>query len=250
VNLRSGELSVDVLPARGLDLGRATFRGEVFSWTSPLGHVDWQGDFFESFGGGLMFTCGLRNVGRPSEGQPQHGLYTAQAAVEVEAGAERVSGRVVDGPLALEREIRVEPGRVVVRDVVRNAGDTAEAAPFLYHVNLLWDAVDIDSDEVVPRDDDARAGDWREQGPPGPERVYEHLGASRAVVIAGGVRVTVTSDQPRLWQWIEPTLGVIGIEPANCSVLGRAHDRAEGRLLELAPGEARSSSLEIAVEAA
>ena len=57
-------------------------------------------------------------------------------------------------------------------------------------------------------------------------------------------------DEPRLWQWIEPTLGVIGIEPANCSLLGRAHDRAEGRLPELAPGETRDSTLEIAVEAA
>jgi hypothetical protein len=33
-------------------------------------------------------------------------------------------------------------------------------------------------------------------------------------------------------------------------VLGRAHDRAEGRLPVLAAGEERSSTLEIAVEAA
>ena len=249
MNLWSGELSIDVLPARGLDLGRATFRGEVFSWTSRLGHVDWQGDFFDSFGGGLMFTCGLRNVGRPSEGHPQHGLYTAQRAVDVDNGADWATGRVVDGPLELQREIRVEPNRVLVRDVVRNAGEAVEAAPFLYHVNLLWDSVEVDSKEVVPRDDDARAGDWRELGR-GPERVYEHLGASRTVATVGPVRVVVTSDQPRLWQWIEPSFGVIGIEPANCSVLGRAHDRAEGRLPELAPGEARDSSLEITVAAA
>jgi hypothetical protein len=161
-----------------------------------------------------------------------------------------VTGRVVDEMLELAREIRLEPNRVLVNDVVRNTGDAVEAAPFLYHVNLRWDEVDIDSTEVVPRDDDARGGDWRSQGPSGPERVYEHLGATRAVVTAGAVRVTVRSDQARLWQWIEPTLGVIGIEPANCSVLGRAYDRAEGRLPELAPGEARASSLEIAVEAA
>jgi hypothetical protein len=42
-----------------------------------------------------------------------------------------------------------------------------------------------------------------------------------------------------------PGLGVLGIEPANCSVLGRAHDRAERRLPELAPGEERISRLEI-----
>jgi hypothetical protein len=252
IRLASGELEVDVLPERGLDLGVATFRGERFSWTSELGHVVWQGGFFESFGGGLMFTCGLRNVGVPSEGQPQHGLYTAQQASEVAASGDRATGRVVDAMLELRREIRVEPGRVLVHDVVRNTGDQVEAAPLLYHVNLVWNDVhvDVDSDEVVPRDDDARAGDWRSLGPPGPERVYEHRGATRAVVTTGGVRVTITGDQPRLWQWIEPTLGVIGIEPANCSVLGRAHDRAEGRLPELAPGQARASSLELRVEAA
>lgn len=248
--LESGELAVEVLPARGLDLGVATFRGERFSWTSKLGHIDWQGDFFDSFGGGLMFTCGLRNVGVPSEGHPQHGLYTSRAACDVQFESDRASGRVVDEMLELEREIRVEPNRVLVSDVVRNAGDAVEAAPFLYHVNLRWDEVDIDSSQVVPRDDDARAADWRSQGPPGPERVYEHLGATRAIVTVGTVRVTVTSAEQRLWQWVEPTLGVIGIEPANCSVLGRAHDRAEGRLPELAPGEVRTSSLEIEVEAA
>jgi hypothetical protein len=248
VIVQSGDLAVDVLPDRGLDLGIATFRGQVFSWTSKLGHIAWRGGFFESFGGGLMFTCGLRNVGVPSEGQPQHGLFTSRAARDVTFEGDRASGRVTDEMLELEREIRVEPDRVLLDDVVRNTGDSVEGAPFLYHVNVLWDSVDIDSTEVVPRDDDARAGDWRSQGPPGPERVYEHLGSTRAIVTVGSVGVTVTSDQPRLWQWIEPTLGVIGIEPANCSVLGRAHDRAEGRLPDLAPGEARTSSLEIRVE--
>jgi hypothetical protein len=38
---------------------------------------------------------------------------------------------------------------------------------------------------------------------------------------------------------------VLGLEPANCSVLGRAHDRAESRLPELAPGETRISRLEL-----
>src|SRR5262249_44447301 len=158
-----------------------------------LGHVDWRGDFFESFGGGLMFTCGLRNVGVPSEGLPQHGLYTSRVARDVILECDRATGRVTDEMLELEREIRVEPDRVLVTDVVRNAGEAVEAAPFLYHVNLLWDTVDIDSAEVVPRDANAHAGDWRTQGPPGPERVYEHLGATRAIVTVGSVRTTVTS---------------------------------------------------------
>jgi hypothetical protein len=245
LTLEHGDLSVDVLPTRGLDLGAARIAGERFSWVSKLGHVPWRGELVDSFGGGLMFTCGLGNVGLPSEGQPQHGRYTSLPAEDVEAGGHVARGRIVDATLELTREIAVTSGAVRVTDIVCNRGASPEPAPLLYHVNLLWDSVSTDAEDVVPRDEDARAGDWRELGPPGPERVYEHLGATSATVGFGKIRIGVRSNLPRLWQWIDPSLGVLGIEPANCSVLGRAHDRAEGRLPILAPGEARTSMLQI-----
>jgi hypothetical protein len=62
--------------------------------------------------------------------------------------------------------------------------------------------------------------------------------------------VRVRSSLPRLWQWIEPSYGALGIEPANCGVRGREHDRAEGRQPLLAPGEARTTTLEITVSSA
>jgi hypothetical protein len=249
VTLEDGDLSVDVLPTRGLDLGAARLEGKRFSWQSQLGHVPWRGELFDSFGGGLMFTCGLGNVGVPSEGQPMHGWYTSLAAHEVEVDRTSARGRVLDGVLELTREITVANGTVRVMDVVRNTADAPEPAPLLYHVNLLWDTVTTDAAEVVPRDDDARAGDWRDRSAPGPERVYEHLGASRADVGFGNIRVGVRSSLPRLWQWIDPSWGVVGIEPANCSVLGRGQDRAEGRLPVLQPGEARTTTLEITATA-
>ena len=254
IELAGGELSIDVVPERGLDIATARFRGERFSWRSPLGPLPWQGDFARSFGGGLLVTCGLRNVGAPSEGQPQHGWYSSLQAREVEVDESVARGRVVEaevpGPtLELRREIAVRDGAVHVTDVVSNRSPReTEAAPILYHVNLLWETIDIDG-EVVPRDADARAGDWRTLGPPGPERVYEHVGATRAIVERAGTRVTVTSSLPRLWQWIHPDYGVLAVEPANCSVLGRAHDRAESRLPTLEPGESRTSRLRIEVDA-
>lgn len=253
LTLGEGDLRVDVLPGRGLDLGQAHLRGARFTWESPLGHIPWQGDFARSFGGGLLVTCGLRNVGVPSEGQPQHGWYSSQAARDVDSDGGTARGRVVDADvpgatLTLERELTVEAETVTVRDVVRNDGWQPEPAPLLYHVNLRFGEIDVDSREVLPRDDDARAGDWRELGPPGPERVYEHVDATRAVVTNDAARVIVRSSQPRLWQWVHPGYGVVAFEPANCSVLGRAHDRAEGRLPVLEPGETRESWLEIRVE--
>lgn len=234
LTLEHGDLSVDVLPTRGLDLAAGRLGGKRFSWDAAHG---------------LMFTCGLGNVGVPSEGQPQHGRYRELPAHDVECERSTARGRVLDDGLELIREITIAAGTVRVTDVVRNVGETDAPAPLLYHVNLCWDTVTTDADEVVPRDDDARAGDWRELGPPGPERVYEHVGASSATIGYGSILVGVSSNLPRLWQWIDPRLGVIGIEPANCSVLGRAHDRAEGRLPVLAPGEARTSMLEITVAA-
>jgi uncharacterized protein DUF4432 len=254
IELAAGDLRVNVLPERGLDIGRGWFRGEQFAWESPLGELPWQGDFARSFGGGLLVTCGLRNVGAPSEGQPQHGWYSSLPARDVEVDGSTARARMVEADvpgetLELTREIAVAPDSVRVTDTTRNLGQRHVPAPLLYHVNLVWDALDIDSREVVPRDDDARARDWRTEGPPGPERVYEHVGATRAIVTRGGVRITVRSDLPRLWQWIHPDYGVLGIEPANSSVLGRAHDRAEGRLAVLDSGETRTTFVHITAEA-
>ena len=54
---------------------------------------------------------------------------------------------------------------------------------------------------------------------------------------------------PRFHQWVHPAPGIaaLGLEPANCSVLGRAADRAAGRLPVLEPGEERVTRLEVRV---
>jgi hypothetical protein len=41
---------------------------------------------------------------------------------------------------------------------------------------------------------------------------------------------------------------VLGIESANCSVLGRAHDRAEGTLPFLEPGRERTTRIVVTAE--
>jgi hypothetical protein len=50
--------------------------------------------------------------------------------------------------------------------------------------------------------------------------------------------------------WIDRAPGVyaLGLEPANCSVLGRAHDRAEGRLPFLEPGAERTTRIAVTAE--
>ena len=66
-------IDLRVLPDRGFDLGQAWFAGVPLAWVSAVGEtgpldrpegMDWS----TRFGGGLMVTCGLRNVGMPAEG--------------------------------------------------------------------------------------------------------------------------------------------------------------------------------------
>jgi hypothetical protein len=169
-----------------------------------------------------VVTNGLRVVGAPSVGQPQHNWYTSLPPrdVSIEHGVARarmVEAEVPGPTLELTREIRLDGG-LRIRDTTR--------------------------------DKEARGGDWRRVGSPGPERLFEHVAARSATVSLGDLRITVRPSLPRLCQWMHPDYGVPAIEPANCSVHGRARVRADGRLPVLQPGEQRVTALEIDVDPA
>lgn len=266
-------IDLRLLPDRGLDIGAAWFRGTPLAWISQAGEqgpprsedlVDcaWS----DAWGGGLVTTCGLSNVGAASEGYGLHGTYTARraAALQVERSTSEVTATatVVDPPFTLSRRIVTTVGQGLARldDRVVNESEWTAAAPLLYHVNIgapLWDDdayLETDAHEVVPRDKVAAAGlaTWDEPPSPtvdGGERVFEHVGASWARLTNPrlGLELTVRSSLPRLWQWVHPASGTyaLALEPANCSVLGRAHDIAAGRMPFLDPGEARASWLTI-----
>ena len=266
-------IDLRLLPDRGLDIGAAWFRGTPLAWISQGGEqspprpedlVDraW-GD---AWGGGLVTTCGLSNVGAASEGYGLHGTYTAQPAAElqVERSTSEVTATatIVDPPFTLSRRIVTTVGQGLARldDRVVNDSEWTAAAPLLYHVNIgapLWDGdayLETDAHEVVPRDEAAAAGvaTWDEPPTPtagGAERVFEHVGASWARLTNPrlGIELTVRSSLPRLWQWVHPASGTyaLALEPSNCSVLGRAHDIAAGQMPFLDPGEVRTSWLTI-----
>lgn len=273
IDLRTwGGLDLRLLPDRALDCGAAWFTGVPLAWISevgecaPLDHRPVGQEWRTAWGGGMVTTCGLHNVGAPSEGHGLHGEISHKRArdVVVERGDEElvVRGVIDEAPFVLEREWRagVGTGTATLRDVCRNTGTEPEPAPFLYHVNIgapLWSVgarVLADSAGVTPRDADAAAHEdtWDEapeHRPGDPERVFEHsLPRGEVTVSHDGLELRVRWDVgtlPRLHQWVDPGLGALGIEPANCSVLGRAHDRAEARLPVLAPGEERATWLEL-----
>jgi hypothetical protein len=288
----AGGIDVRILPDRGFDIGQAWFRGVPLAWISGVGESAplsqptreaWR----EAFGGGLVTTCGLRNVGSPSEGHGLHGRFSHLPASDV-----RVNRAVEEGDLVLtaravidevdeggahlrvERTVRTRTGqgRLELSDVTVNLGGAAEPAPILYHVNVgvpLFDQgarLEVDSIEVLPRDADAERGlgSWMDPGLPedgASEMVFEHRvrpdesGWGRAALTNGaaGLRLVLRwrqAELPRFHQWVHRGRGmyVVGLEPANCSVRGRAADRAKGELTVLDPGVRRATDIRVTVE--
>ena len=106
----AGAIDVVVRPHRGLDLGAASFEGQPFAWLTPLGEdaPTVAGDWWASWGGGLMTTAGLDNVGVPTDGLPLHGTYTYGIATG-EGRAAEAARSAVSSPL-LEASIEGATG--------------------------------------------------------------------------------------------------------------------------------------------
>lgn len=268
-----GGIDLRVLPDRGLDVGRAWFRGIPIAWSSargecaPLAVEELTGHrWLECFGGGLVTTCGLSNVGEPSQGHGLHGTFTGRAAEEVHAEPSEtdvtVTGVVADAPFRLSRRIvtAVGAGALRVDDRVVNESEWTAAAPMLYRVGLgapLWDAgswIETDGGEVAAHGGAAATAGWDEAPEPADgaaERVLEHVGATWARVTSpyAQLELTVRSSLPRLWQRVQPAAGThaLSLEASNCSLLGREADIEAGRMPFLDPGETRHSWLSIEV---
>jgi hypothetical protein len=212
-----GGLSFDVIPDRGMDLGLAEYRGTPLAWLSqngivaPAFHEPGGEGWLNSFPGGLLVTCGLRNVGPPGErGGEKFGLHGRASHIpasgvshdafwDAEGGVLEARGQIresrVFGPnLVLRRRVsaRVGESRVRIEDEVENEGFEPEPIMVLYHINLGWPMLDETSrlvgpgkpqERPEPRDAEAKTGleTWNRFAAPTPgfgEKVFYHRPAS------------------------------------------------------------------------
>ncbi len=176
--------------------------------------------------------------------------------------------------LTLTRTVSTKLGerRFWINDVVTNEGFETTKFQLLYHCNIGWPAVDAGSQIiapsklVAPRDAEAECGkeNWAKIDPPTAkyvEKCYFHEMQPKrdgtvtcAIVNDGfkkkdefGVYVKYNKNElPRFTQWKQ--MGeqeyVVGLEPANCGVLGRHVDDSLGLLHALKPGESKATTLE------
>jgi hypothetical protein len=204
----SGGLSALILADRGLDLGPVWAAGQQVGWQSTTGVVHpsyfHEADWLRSFHGGLLTTCGLQNVGLPSEdGGRSYGLHGRVSNV----AARNVSHRVIEqdgrllaevtgemretdvfgADLLLRRRITLPMGELVlhVEDEVLNQGHAPAVLMLLYHVNVGYPVVSegaaliTPEADITPRDEVARAGLDARASFPAPvdgfsEQVFRH----------------------------------------------------------------------------
>ena len=179
--------------------------------------------------------------------------------------------------VSLRRRIAAWMGesRLTLEDAVTNEGHECTPHMLLYHCNLGYPVLSehsellIDDAEVLARDDGSAPGlpyhrRFETPTPGYSEQVFQHVartdaeGYAQAALVnrafdgGRGLGVFVrwrAAELPWLNQWKMMGRGayVLGLEPATNWTVGRAAERAAGRLRFLEPGETRNYRLEIGV---
>jgi hypothetical protein len=168
-------------------------------------------------------------------------------------------------------ETRLGESVITLRDTIRNEGQEPTPLMMLYHVNLGWPIVDdgsqllLNTANTSARDAEAEQGLADAQRCSSPirnyrEQVFHHNlvvdkeGFAAALLLNRKINLGVyvrfrRKELPRYveWKMMGESAYVMGLEPANCGVGGRAKERASGTLQFLDPGEERHFLVHIGI---
>lgn len=175
--------------------------------------------------------------------------------------------------ILLQRKITTRMGerKLWIEDKVVNEGFEETPHMVLYHINIGFPVVAkgarllTPSEEVIPRDEEAEKGkeEWGIFSLPikgYKEKCYYHRmredsqGLVHCALINEKIDLGVYVIYPKKelpwfveWKMMGEGIYVVGMEPGNALVEGRAREREEGRLKFLKPGEEKKYWLEIGV---
>ena len=244
--VNGGGLQLTLLESRCLDISSLSYKGINMGFLSKAGLVSpqyyaaYDNAFTSTFQGGMLYTCGLENIGpeREKDGKllPIHGSIAkipaedANSNVDWEKGAITICGKIKSAKLfgkdiIFERKIEIPlfENEIKISDTVSNEGTLDEEIMLLYHINFGYPmlsenlVVEIDEKDVVPRDDAAASGisRWNVFEAPQdnrPEEVFYHNPNTQKdgkvhvnlknSEIKTGVEVVYDKSQlPQLVQW-------------------------------------------------
>ncbi len=162
IEINTGKLRFVVLPDRGMDIAQAYYKENAVSWISKTGitspqYYDKDGfGWLRGFYGGLITTCGLKNVGVPYNGQGLHGRIANIPAEKVSVCAKWQGNDYIMTVSGLMRESAVFGENIVlkrtitaklfdeeftVEDTVINEGFADEKIALCYHCNFGYPLV-------------------------------------------------------------------------------------------------------------
>lgn len=188
-------------------------------------------------------------------------------------GGDIREGALFRDNLLLQRAIEVELGGATItfRDTVINEGVKTSPLMMLYHINLGWPMIDggarllLNAKSSSARDAEASKGFQEARILSGPvagykEQVFYHdlvtdeSGFSTALLVNDKIQLGLfvqfrkkELDRFVQWKMVGEKEYVLGLEPANCQVGGRAKERELGTLQHLEPGERRDFLLHIGI---
>ncbi len=171
----NGKLRFLLNVSKALDIMQLYHEGQSVSFLSKNGFTKREIAFERRFEGGLLYTCGLNNIGA-REGFETHGFFhnTPAKVTQVECNdeeiivrAEIVTTALFGENLVMKRTVRTELGSEVlhIEDTLANEGFQTEDYCLLYHVNVGYPMLDegaslqCNAKAVTPRTEWAKANE-------------------------------------------------------------------------------------------
>jgi len=229
-------LSYTVLEGKCLDIFKVNYKGINLSFVAKPDLVASEyfnpinKEFLRAFQGGMLYTCGLLNVGTACNDNgiehSIHGRIGSTPAENVNIITQwkdneyiiDISGSMKETSLfgenmQLSRKISTTMGSKTIKitDVVENLNFSQQEYMLLYHINFGYPLLDENSEfiapiiEVCPRDDEAAKGasTYSRFGPPiddFKEQVFYHTVAANE---AGYTYVAVINEKLKLGMYIK-----------------------------------------------
>ncbi len=266
-------LSATVCWDRCMDIPRLTFAGVPVSYLGKPQEGGAGQPFDRRFCGGMLYTCGLMNVGPGDAEQPTHGRIHLQKAdyrsVTREGDALVLRGQMRESALFAENLLLrrtftfpLHAAEVRIRDEIVNQTPRPQPWMLLYHINLGYPLLSEHlrlrlppgtRTEAACEAASAHVSQCRTFQPPQPDFAEQDF--HHRVPTDGDGFCTVHAENPALgirfqlrwnartlpllvqWRCLRSGDYVLGLEPSNNRVCGRHAAEAEGSLPVLAPFE-------------